>query len=106
LSWRNSVRHEENILTWHGQDRTLLVCMTSRGELLLSYEQGVRSGGRVVKLKSPTVRCKYIRLYEKEGHTFDEAAEGSSSDMQEGWRLRGGERALCSYDASHVVQKW
>jgi hypothetical protein len=54
LSWRDGASHEGNILTWHGQDRTLLVCVTNRGKLLLSYKQGVRSGGRVVKLKSPT----------------------------------------------------
>jgi hypothetical protein len=54
LSWRNGARHKGNILARHGQDRTLLVCMTNYGKLLLSYEQGVRSGGGVMKLKSPT----------------------------------------------------
>jgi len=38
LSWRDGASHEGNILTWHGQDRTLLVCVTNRGKLLLSYE--------------------------------------------------------------------
>ncbi len=54
LSGRNSANYESNILTWHGQDRTLLVCVANRGKLLLSYEQSVRSGSRVVELKSPT----------------------------------------------------
>jgi hypothetical protein len=55
--------------------------MTNRGKLLLSYEQGIRSGGRVMKLKSPTVRCKYMRLYGKGEHTLDEAVEGSGFEM-------------------------
>jgi hypothetical protein len=54
LSWRDSASCESNILTWHGQDCTLLVDVTNRGKLLLSYEQGVRSSGRVMELKSPT----------------------------------------------------
>jgi len=38
LSWRDGASYEGNILTWYGQDRTLLVCVTNRGKLLLSYE--------------------------------------------------------------------
>lgn len=81
LSWCNSIDYKEDILTWHSQDRTLLVCMTNRGKLLLSYEQGVRSGGRVMKLKSPTVRCKHLRMYEEGEHTLDEAVESSGFDV-------------------------
>ena len=38
LGWRDGARHKSNVLTRHGQDRTLLVCVADRGELLLSHE--------------------------------------------------------------------